>query len=235
MAKTDEFQAPSTSVTSRALAAVLVVLAICLAYYVYRQMTSVRGVTVEAPSPTAIDMLPPPPPPPPPPPQLEKPPPEPTNQPSPAPSPEPAKAPDAPAPMTINGPSQAGADSFGLQSGSGAGSGAPGGSGTCLVNCGGGIPGGALGSAFYTRYLTGALQEKVQADNRVNRLVFTADFLITITPQGRVTQAVLARSSGRDDRDAALKAILEAISGLDPPPGSIRFPQKITVRGRRSL
>ncbi|MBC3871947.1 TonB C-terminal domain-containing protein, partial [Undibacterium oligocarboniphilum] len=58
---------------------------------------------------------------------------------------------------------------------------------------------------------------------------------ITISPSGRITSASLLKTSWRDDRDAALKAILLAITNLDPPPSAVRFPQRITVRGRRSL
>ncbi|WP_399311548.1 hypothetical protein [Undibacterium oligocarboniphilum] len=56
-----------------------------------------------------------------------------------------------------------------------------------------------------------------------------------MSPSGRITSASLLKTSWRDDRDAALKAILLAITNLDPPPSAVRFPQRITVRGRRSL
>ena len=121
-----------------------------------------------------------------------------------------------------------------MQSGNGGGTGGGGGNGTCTgTNCGGG--GGGMGEVFYRRYVSAVLQEKVQRDDRVNRLVFSADFAITISPSGRITQVSVLKSSGRDDRDAALRAILLAISNLDPPPAVVKFPQRITVRGRRSL
>lgn len=216
-----------------AIAAGLILL-LGLGYFVYRQMTAIQGVGVEAPPTTAIDMLPPPPPPPPPPPEPQEKPPEPTEQEVPTPSPEPAKAPDAPAPVTIAGPAQAGGDSYGLQSGSGTGSGAPSSAGTCVgANCGGG--GGGIRDAFYRRYLSGALQQAISRDDRVNRLVFTADFEVRISPTGQVDGVTLRRSSGKDDRDRLLQEILRSVRGLDPPPVAARYPVLITVRGRRSL
>ena len=214
--------------------AIAAVLLLALAYFIFQALTDVRGVAVPAAPQTVIDMLPPPPPPPPPPPEPtpEKPP-EPTDAPTPAPTPAPA--PEAPAPMQIDSAAQAGADSFGLQAGSGAGAGAPGSTGTCLgPNCGKAASGG-ISDAFYARYLSGALQEKIQGEGRVNRFVFSADFSITISPAGRVSDATLLRSSGDRRRDEILLAVLQAVAGLDAPPASIRFPQKITVRGRRSL
>jgi TonB family protein len=148
------------------------------------------------------------------------------------PSVEPPKA-AAPAAVSINGPAQAGGDSFGLQSGNGGGIGGGGSTGACTgPNCGGGT---GMSEVFYRRYLSAILQEKVQRDDRVNRLVFSADFAVTISPSGRVTSVNILKSSGRDDRDASIKAILLAISNLDPPPSAVRFPQRVTVRGRRSL
>ncbi len=92
-----------------------------------------------------------------------------------------------------------------------------------------------MSEVFYRRYLSAILQEKVQRDDRINRLVFSADFAVTISPGGRVTSVSILKSSGRDDRDASIRSILLAISNLDPPPSAVRFPQRVTVRGRRSL
>ncbi|MBY0391666.1 MAG: TonB C-terminal domain-containing protein, partial [Novosphingobium sp.] len=138
----------------------------------------------------------------------------------------------APAAVSINGPAQAGSDAFGLQSGNGGGLGGGGSTGACTGPACGGT---GMSEVFYRRYLSAVLQEKVQRDDRVNRLVFSADFAITISPSGRISSVSLLKTSGRDDRDASLKAILLAISNLDPPPSGVRFPQRITVRGRRSL
>lgn len=215
-------------------------LVLLLAYFIYTQLTGARGVKVEAPPAIAIEMLPPPPPPPPPP-EPEPEPPEPTEQPDPVPSPEPPtptpqQAPAA-APMTIAGPPQAGSDSYGLAAGSGGGIGSPGSRGTCLgINCGVGTGGGGgMSDAVYSRYLSSVLQERVQRDEKANRQVFSADFAITVTAAGRLSGIRLVRSSGKDDRDAVLRDILERVGGLRAPPQSMRFPQRITVRGRRAL
>lgn len=204
-----------------------------LLWFVIGQFTATSGVKVEAPPPQAVEMLPPPPPPPPPPPQPH--PPEPQAKPDPAPVPNAEPPKPAAAPVTINGPAQAGSDSFGLQSGSGSGAGAPSSAGTCTgINCGK-AAGGGMGEMFYRRYLSAVLQEKISRSDRLNRQVFIADFAITISPSGRITAASVLKSSGRDDRDQDLRTALLAVSNLDPPPAGVRFPQRITVRGKRSL
>ena len=218
----------------------LAVIALVLAaagYWLYLQASGKHGVKVEAPSPVAINMLPPPPPPPPPPPKPEVEPPKPADAPNPVPNPEPPKSPSAPAPMTIAGPAQAGTDSFGLSAGSGTGTGAPSSGGTCLgTSCGTGTGGGGgLSDGFYTRYLSGALQERVQDNGKVNRLIFNAGFAITIEG-GRVVGARVTRSTGKSDLDAQLRAILEGTSGLTAPPaGWNGRAREITVRGRRGI
>lgn len=223
------------------LYAMAALLLVALAWFVYTQMNAVRGVKVEAPSPQMVSMLPPPPPPPPPPEVKEKPP-EPTERPQPSPV-EAPKTPQQPqpqaAPVSINAPAQAGTDAFGIASGSGAGIGAPSSAGTCLgTRCGVASGGGAgVSESFYRRYLSSALQERVQGDERISRLVFSADFFLTVSRDGRVTgvQFQGARGQGGDDLQKKLTEILSSVRGLDPPPDAMRFPQKITVRGRRAL
>jgi TonB family protein len=92
-----------------------------------------------------------------------------------------------------------------------------------------------MSEVFYRRYLSAILQERVQRDDRINRLIFAADFAVTISPSGHITEASLLKSSGHADRDQELRTILLGVSDLDPPPSGVRFPQKITVRGRRSI
>ena len=135
--------------------------------------------------------------------------------------------------MKIDGPAQAGTDAFGMSAGKGGGMGGGGSNGTCLAPpCGGGSP---IATGFYTRYLSSALQERVQNNDKINRQIFSADFAVTISPGGQVTAVQLLRSSGNSKRDQALLAVLQSIRGLDAPPTSFRFPQKITVRGSRGL
>ncbi|MEP9360954.1 energy transducer TonB [Sphingomonas sp. KR3-1] len=212
-----------------------------LAWFIYSQITAVRGVRVNADSKSVVDVmpLPPPPPPPPPPPELKEKPPEPTEQPQPS----PAEAPKTPqqqpqaAPVTIAAPAQAGSDSFGLAAGSGGGIGAPGSGGTCLgTNCGAKPAGGGVGLGLYRRYLSTALQQRVSADDRLSRQVFSADVLLTLDAQGQVSGARLAESHGNDD-EATLQRLMTVLRGarLDPPPSGMAFPYRITVRGRRPL
>lgn len=236
--ETEDFEGGSRRLGPLLFGLVGAALLLALAWFVYRQMTAVRGVTVEAPSPQVVSMLPPPPPPPPPPPEPREKPPEPTEQAQPTPSEAPKAPQQQAAPVSINAPAQAGADSFGLSAGSGAGIGAPSSTGTCLgANCGAKPAGNGFGEGLYRRYMSAALQERVSSDDTVNRRTFSADFDLTITPEGRVTgvRFVNARGRGDDDTVRKLVAILASARGLDRPPPGMRFPYRITVRGRRSF
>ena len=208
-----------------------------LVWFIYTQMSaSGVGITVAAPSQQQVDLLPPPPPPPPPPPEPQEKPPEPTEQPQPT----PAEAPPTPQPqqaaaVSINAPAQAGADAYGIASGSGGGIGKPGGSGTCLGNNCGAPSGGGMTAGLYARYLKSTLQERVQDDPRLSRLVFSADYTLTVTRDGRITGVTFRDARGGSDADMRkLTALLQEVRGLDPPPSTMVFPQLVTVRGRKS-
>jgi type IV secretory pathway VirB10-like protein len=211
-----------------------VIAAIMLAWYLYTAITGTHGVKVAEVPPQTINMLPPPPPPPPPPKPQEKPP-EPTDAPKPTPEAPAAPKQDAPAPMTQNAPAQAGSDSYGLQAGGGGGMGAPGGTGTCVgPNCGA-PPGGGISDAFYARSLSSALQQRVQADRRVNREVFSADFAVWINGTGKVTRADIVKSSNDGERDQVLRDLLLSANGLTPPPATFKFPRRISVSGKKAI
>lgn len=208
--------------------AVGVLLFVVLGWYAYTSMTATTGVKVEAPPPAVVAMVPPPPPPPPPPPTPH--PPEPQDKPNPVPNPQEPKP--AAAPVSINGPAQAGSDAFGLQAGNGGGIG--GGTGTCTgSNCGGGPSGPPMGEQFYNRYIDGLLTERLSADRRINRLAFAADVGVTISSSGRVTQVAILKSTGSGDRDRLIREILLSITDLDAPPAGMRFPQRYRIRGKR--
>lgn len=213
----DDFEERSVLSRLRALSvpgALVLAVAGLILYFLH----DTSGVRREAaPLPTLIATLPPPPPPPPP---QQKPPPEeekkvdeeqkPTEQP---------KDVSPPRQITEAGPAQAGSDAFGIQSGSGDGD----------VGSGGGF-----GDANYSRYMGSALQQAIQNDDRINRLVFSADIAIWVNESGHVTRAEILRSSGDSKVDETLVAALEAMPALDePPPSTLEFPQRITVRGRR--
>jgi outer membrane biosynthesis protein TonB len=218
------------------LIALGVVLLLAIGWFVYVQLTGTLTTKVkDDQAVTAVTPMTPPPPPPPPPPKPEEKPPEPTDAPKPTPEPAAAPKPDAPAPMTQNAPAQAGTDSFGLQAGSGSGSGAPGGTGTCIgTNCGK-AKGGGIQDGLYRRYLSGVLQQAVSSDSRVNKQVFTGDFEIVLTSDGRIERVVMRRGSGKENVDSILKRILENVRGLNPPPVTSRYPVLVTVRGRSQL
>lgn len=227
-----EPQAPSLKRKLLVGAAVLV--AALLVWLIYRTLTAIQGVPVPPPDTTAIDMLPPPPPPPPPPPEPETKPPEPTEAPTPTPTPQPQ--PQAPAPMQIDSAAQAGTDSYGMTAGSGGGMGAPSSAGTCLgAKCGGAATSGGISDAFYSRYVGDALQERLERDRRIRRFVFTAEFGIWMTPAGAISKVELRKSSGDSARDQQIIAILSTVNGLRPPPPSLRFPQRISLRGKKPM
>ena len=226
--------------SSRAMAALAWIagaaLLAALIWFVYTQLTaSGIGVAVPAPSQQEVDLLPPPPAPPPPPEPQEKPP-EPTEQPQPSPAEAPKAAQQQAAPMSIAAPAQAGSDSYGLPSGTGQGSGAPSSKGTCIgTNCGSGPTGGGTSVGMYTSYLKSVLQERVQDDSRLGRLVFSADYTLTVTRDGRITGVSFRKAKGGSDADMQkLTALLQGVRGLDPPPSTMAFPQFVTVRGRKS-
>lgn len=236
MADSPAFQPPSEGEARKwALIVVAVAAALALAWFVYGALTEVDGITKQETPPTAIDMLPPPPPPPPPPPQPQEKPPEPVDQPDPAPVPEPAPQPDkpAPAPMQIDGPAQAGADSYGMQSGGGGGMGTPGGTGTCLKPpCGGG--GGPVGvDRFWGRNLANALERHIQSNKSVNVDSFVSEYDVWVNAAGALTQARLVKGSGNGRLDQTVLGLLQTAVGLRPPPASIRMPQRIKVGRKR--
>jgi len=212
----DDFEERGWQARLRAVAvpgAMVVIVAGAILYFLH----DTAGVRREAPPlPTLIATLPPPPPPPPPQkqPEVEKKVEEeqkPTEQP---------KQVDAPRPITINGPAQAGSDAFNVGAGSGGGD----------VGSGNGF-----GDATYSRYMGSAFQQAIQNDDRVNRLVFSADVAIWVNDSGHVTRAEIMRSSGDSKVDQDLVAALESMPALDePPPSTLEFPQRITVRGRHA-
>ena len=208
---------------------------IALLWYAYRTFTTPGSAYKKANEPTTINLLPPPPPPPPPP--KEKPP-EPTETPkteTPNPSPEkPAPMPaPAPAAVAIDAPAEAGSDAFGVSAGKSGGMGNVGslGTGTGARTSGGGN---GFGDGLYGRYLSGALQDAVSGEDKVNRQVFSADLHIWVE-NGRVTKAEVVRSSGKERVDRALLATIEGVAGLNAPPASFAFPRLVTVYGRRGV
>lgn len=183
------------------------------------------GVRRSAPRIATITPLPPPPPPP-----KEKPP-EPkkveeTKQEVPKPN-EPMKpveapkqAPDLARQVTINGPAQAGNDSFNIGAGEGGG----------MVGSGGGN---GVGGASYEQYLGYALQQAIQRDDRTRRLAFDVKANLWIDAQGRISRVELTGSSGSETTDRALLDVLQGLRIDTPPPPSMHMPVRTAIRGRR--
>jgi periplasmic protein TonB len=183
------------------------------------------GVRREAPRIATITPLPPPPPPP-----KEKPP-EPRKveeDKQTVDKPEPMKPVDAPKTtndvakqVTINSDAQAGSDAFNIGAGAGGG----------MVGSGGGT---GNGTGSYDQYLGYAIQQAVQRDERVNRLVFDVRVDIWMDADGRLTKATLVGSTGNDKTDEALAEALRAMPRIDtPPPPATHFPLRVSIRGRR--
>jgi TonB family protein len=205
----------------------LVVLLIGLA--IWRFSGDTAGERREAP-PTPTVLLTPPPPPPPPPPTPRPPEPDkPVETPMPSPEPKPEAKSEAPKQLTINGPPQAGSDSFGVAAGSGGGrmvGGDP--------NGGDGTGGGGFAEGAYRRLLASALQAAIQSDDQASRLVFTAEVRVWIAPDGRITKVVIAKSSGDARTDRAVVAALMQAGQLDAPPAQLKFPALVALKGRRA-
>ncbi len=256
MQKTDTFQPPEegfrkllifgASAFGIVIAVIMyligLVLLILLLMKLYAMFTDVSAITVDKTPPTAIDMLEPPPPPPPPPPEPkpEEKPPEPTEKPTPIPEPAPAPTPDQPAPMKIDGPAQAGSDSFGMSAGSGGGGGAPGSSGSCTTPpCGvAAAPSAPRAPSALDRFwgpsIARALEDRLEASKKVNPNAYLAEFRIWVDASGSVTRAELVRGSNDRKLDQIVLTQLEQARGLKPPPPSIQMPQRIKV-GRKRL
>ncbi|GLQ45892.1 hypothetical protein GCM10007862_09430 [Dyella lipolytica] len=183
------------------------------------------GVRRSAPRIATITPLPPPPPPP-----KEKPP-EPkkveeTKQDIPKPA-EPLKpvqapkqAPDLAKQITISGPAQAGNDAFNIGAGEGGG----------MVGSGGGN---GVGGSSYEQYLSYALQEAIQHDDRTRRLVFDVRVNLWLSPEGGVTRAELINSSGASTTDRALLDVLRGVRIDTPPPPNLGMPVRVAMRGYR--
>ncbi len=115
---------------------------------------------------------------------------------------------------------QAGTDSFGIQSGSGAGR--------------SGVGAGGAGNASYGRYLGYVLQQAVARDPKVQRLAFQLTVNVWLDEAGQVTRVELARGSGNAEADDAVLQAIRTIGRIDErPPASLSFPARVLVQGRR--
>ncbi|RDS81720.1 TonB family protein [Dyella monticola] len=181
------------------------------------------GVRRAAPRIATITPLPPPPPPP-----KEKPP-EPKKVeeakqdiPKPAEPLKPVQAPKAPdlaKQITINGPAQAGNDAFNIGAGEGGGMLASGGTG--------------VGGSSYEQYLSYALQEAIQRDDRTRRLVFDVRVNLWLSPDGGITRVELIKPSGTQSTDRALLEVLRGARIDTPPPANLSMPVRVAMRGYR--
>ncbi|WP_261205775.1 energy transducer TonB [Variovorax sp. CY25R-8] len=213
-----------------AIGAVLLALLAALVWYLLADTASQKRVVADAPT----LMLPPPPPPPPEPEKLPEPEPEkikPVTEPEPKPI-EPLEPPkdDTPPsptkdlgdPVTMDSAAQAGSDAFGIQAGSGGGM-----SGTGA--------GGGLGSGSFARYASDQLQRALLRDPRTRSLTFDDIHIdIWLDVQGQIRRAQLVRSTGSTETDEAVLAAVRDLGRLDEsPPPSVRFPMRVSFRGRR--
>jgi len=193
-------------------AIILLILAGVVLYFLH----DTAGMRREAPPlPTLIATLPPPPPPPPKPPEPE------VKKVEDVPKPQdtPKQPDDAPKPMTINGPAQAGNDAFNIAAGSGGGNIAS---------------GGGFGEANYSNYMGSTIQETIQNDDRTNTFVGSSEIDVWVDGSGRITRAVLARSSGDSKTDALLVQVLLSMPALkEAPPSTLQFPQRIRIAGKK--
>ena len=200
-----------------------------LAVLVWRLLSDTASTRREVAA-TPMLVLPPPPPPPPEPEKLPEPEPEKIKpevvEPKPA-DPQEAPKDDAPPspskdlgdPVTIDGAAQAGTDAFGIQAGSGGG----------MTGGGGG-----LGSRSYASYVSNALQQAFARDQRTRQLAFE-DIRIDLwlDADGKATRAQLVRGTGNAQTDEAVLAMVRDFRADERPPGSLRFPMRMSIKGRR--
>ncbi|MGT2458782.1 energy transducer TonB family protein [Cupriavidus basilensis] len=200
-----------------------------LAVLVWRLLSDTASTRREVAA-TPMLVLPPPPPPPPEPEKLPEPEPEKIKpevvEPKPA-DPQEAPKDDAPPspskdlgdPVTIDGAAQAGTDAFGIQAGSGGG----------MTGGGGG-----LGSRSYASYVSNALQQAFARDQRTRQLAFE-DIRIDLwlDADGKATRAQLVRGTGNAQTDEAVLAMVRDFRADERPPASLRFPMRMSIKGRR--
>lgn len=201
---------------------IAVLLLLAAAWLVWMLAGHEVGVRRSAPRIATITPLPPPPPP------KEKPP-EPKKveeikqeipKPEPAKPVQAPKAPDLAKQITINGPAQAGNDAFNIGAGEGGG----------MVGSGGGS---GLGGSSYEAYLSYALQEAVQRDDRTRRLVFDVRVNLWLSPDGGVKRVELIKPSGVAKTDDALLDVLRGVRIDTPPPPNLSMPVRVAMRGYR--
>jgi TonB family protein len=191
------------------------------------RLVGTQGVTIKKEEPVSqlMSVAPPPPTPPPPKPQEQ-----PKEQPTPAPQQQPQEQPKAPAPannaITQNADAQAGpGDAFNI--GAGNGQGMTGGGGAGLFN-----------AAAFKVYLGGVVRETIKKDDTVQNKSFRVALSIWLSPDGKITKAVLHNSTGSDANDAALIALLLAMAPLSQRPAQqvlAMLPVEMTIDLRKSL
>jgi len=151
------------------------------------------------------------------------------------PTPEPPKAPSpdqAPKAVAIDtATANAGTDAYGVKAGGGGGMGSPGSLGNALGPAGGGGGGGGL----YRGYLAQALQRAVERDSTVNRRQFRTEVAIWVDARGRVSKAEVTKCGTEAKVCDAIVATLGQVSLDQLPPSDFRFPQLISVTGRRGV
>jgi protein TonB len=100
-----------------------------------------------------------------------------------------------------------------------------------MMGSGGGT---GTGTGSYDQYLGYAIQQAVQRDDRVNRLVFDVRADVWLDADGKLARVELVGSSGNQKTDDALIEALRAMPRIDvAPPSSLRFPLRVAIRGKR--
>ncbi len=210
----------------RLAAGVAVVAIIAGIWWASTQQSTVTRKSAE--DSVLIPVVPPPPPPPPPPevkpePKPEEVPPQPVNQPQPTPQPpnpqQQAAAPSQGQAVSINGPAQAGGDSFNIGAGSGGGM------------KGGGAIGNGLGGfnrAAYAAYLEGEFRRAMEGDKSLRTASLRAHAKVWIDNAGHITRVEVSDSERAADIQQAL-----AGRSVRPPDASLAMPVSIAVDIRR--
>ena len=127
--------------------------------------------------------------------------------------------------ITQNAEAQIGGDSYGIGSGSGEGM------------RGGGVAG-MLSRGPYANYMAQAIRQAVEKNASLRGKAFRIAISLWLSPAGKITKAALRSSTGSEDFDRELQALLTQMPPLSQaPPQSIldTQPVNMTIDLRKSL
>ena len=94
--------------------------------------------------------------------------------------------------------------------------------------------GGGLGAGSYGRYVANALQLAFARDPRTRQLAFN-DIRVDLwlDADGKATKALLVQGTGNAQTDEQVLAMVRDFRADERPPAALRFPARVSIKGRR--